>query len=100
MASSSAAEFDRWRQRLERERRSRAESESIAEKALRDFYRQQAEAELLRAIAVAANESSTIEEALQICLERVCGHVRWPVGHAYLLDPPRGVLVPTGIWHL
>ncbi len=95
------SELDRLRRRLDRERKARLESEAIAEHALRQLYTKQREVDLLRAIAVAANESSTIEDAMQICVERVCAYTSWPVGHVYLLteDSP-DLLVPTTIWHL
>ncbi|MCZ6508115.1 MAG: PAS-domain containing protein, partial [Acidobacteria bacterium] len=53
---------------------------------------------LLRNIVIAANEASSVEEALQSALHEVCIDTGWPVGHAYLVDDGR--LVPTGIWHL
>ena len=57
--------------------------------------------ELLQAIAVAANEAVTVEEAMQFCLDRVCDHTGWPVGHVYMLaDDGTGELVPTTLWHL
>lgn len=40
---------------------------------------------LLQAVAMAANEAQTIEEAMQICLDEVCALTGWPVGHGYLL---------------
>ncbi|HUE77101.1 MAG TPA: ATP-binding protein [Longimicrobiales bacterium] len=54
---------------------------------------------LLQVIAVAANEARTIEGALQMCLDEVCAHTGWPVGHAYLVDQETGALLPTGVWH-
>jgi PAS domain S-box-containing protein len=54
---------------------------------------------LLQVVAVAANESTTIEGALQTCLEAVCRHTGWPAGHAYMVDA-EGELASTGIWHL
>ena len=54
---------------------------------------------LLREVAVAANEATTIAEALGIALRSVCSSTGWPVGNAYIVapeGPPR--LVPTGIW--
>ena len=57
--------------------------------------------ELLQAIAVAANEAVTVEEAMQFCLDRPCDHTGWPVGHVYMLaDDGTGELVPTTLWHL
>ena len=54
---------------------------------------------LLKAVAVAANEARTVDEALQRALDEVCAYTGWPVGHAYLPGPD-GVLAPTGLWHL
>src|ERR671925_2406273 len=89
----------RLKKRLDREQRARAESETIAEKALSELYARKKEIELLQLITVAANEASTVKAAMRIALERVCAHTRWPVGHACLKDSA-GVLVSTGLWHL
>lgn len=57
--------------------------------------------QLLQDIAVAANEASTIESAMQFALDRVCTHTGWPVGHAYVRDEDgAGDLIPTVLWHL
>jgi PAS domain S-box-containing protein len=55
--------------------------------------------QLLQAVAIAANEARSVDEAIRTCLAEVCVHTGWPVGHAYLLSA-EGVLEPTGIWHL
>ncbi|MBI4608479.1 MAG: ammonium transporter [Candidatus Rokubacteria bacterium] len=69
-----------------------------AEAALRES---KAQVSLLQAVAVAANEASNVEEAMQIALDQVCAYTGWPVGHGYLLaDDGTGALVPTGLWHL
>ena len=93
------AELARLKKRLDRERRARAESEAIAEKSLSELYKKQKEIELLQAIAVAANEASTIDGAMQIALDQVCAYTRWPVGHVHLKDST-GELVSTTLWHL
>ena len=56
---------------------------------------------LLQSVTVAANQSSTIEQAAQACLERVCSHTGWPVGHVYLraADSPDEALW-TARWHV
>lgn len=41
---------------------------------------------LLMDVATAANEAHTIEEAVQLCLERICVHTNWCIGHAYLVE--------------
>jgi ammonium transporter len=57
--------------------------------------------QLLRRTAAAANESSSVEDALAVALEEVCRFTGWPIGHAFLAsrDDP-DLLVSTGIWHL
>ncbi|HEY8740306.1 MAG TPA: PAS domain S-box protein, partial [Candidatus Dormibacteraeota bacterium] len=56
-----------------------------------------AELELRRAIAVAANQAESVDEAMEVALERVCLHNGWPVGHVYLTTVD-GKLMSTGIW--
>lgn len=56
---------------------------------------------LLHAIAVAANEAETVEEALRATLRNVCTYSGWPIGHFYTCDPNNeDLLKPTSIWHL
>jgi ammonium transporter len=57
--------------------------------------------QLLRRTAAAANESSSVEDALAVVLDEVGGFTGWPIGHAFLVsrdDPDE--LVSTGIWRL
>jgi ammonium transporter len=57
--------------------------------------------QLLQRTAAAANESSTIDEAMTVALDEVCRFTDWPIGHAFLLsrdDPTQ--LVSTGIWRI
>jgi signal transduction histidine kinase len=63
----------------------------------RELYDRQQELELLRAIAVTANEASSVDEALQSALARICEYTGWPVGHVYLTTKG-GDLAPTSIW--
>ncbi len=56
--------------------------------------------QLNQAITRAANQATSVEEAMQIALDRVCAHTGWPVGHAYMLDESAGDLAPSAIWHL
>src|SRR5262249_7105074 len=45
--------------------------------------------------------AATVEDAMQIGLDRVCAFTGWPVGHVYLLDCENSsALEPTAIWHL
>ena len=51
-------------------------------------------------ITRAANEAASVEDAMQIALDRVCAHTGWPVGHVYLFDDAAGDLASAQIWHL
>ncbi len=58
-------------------------------------------ARLLEQVAAAANGSATSDVALQTCLDLVCAHVGWPVGHVYRrAEDGSSRLLPTAIWHL
>jgi signal transduction histidine kinase/HAMP domain-containing protein len=68
-----------------------------AEQALRE------QSEFLRlnqVITRAANEAASVEDAMQIALDRVCANTGWPVGHLYLFDDAAGDLAPAKIWHI
>ncbi|HZA27141.1 MAG TPA: PAS domain S-box protein [Actinomycetota bacterium] len=69
--------------------------------ALEASRRNTAFLELLNAVAVASNEASTVDEAVQTSLDEVCRLTGWPVGHAYMLPgDDHNVLVPSTLWHL
>jgi diguanylate cyclase (GGDEF)-like protein/PAS domain S-box-containing protein len=98
---TSHPDVERWRKRLEREKAARLETEAIAETTTRELYEKQQELLLLQEIAAAANEASTVEDALQAAVDGVCSFTGWPVGNAYLAaDDGSGELVPSGVWHL
>jgi signal transduction histidine kinase len=62
---------------------------------------EKARVQLLQEVAVAANQARGIDEAIRICLDRVCAFTGWPVGNAYRLAPDAsGELIPTKLWHL
>jgi ammonium transporter len=57
--------------------------------------------QLLRRTAAAANESSSVEQALAAALDEVCKFTGWPIGHAFLVSPDDpDLLVSTGVWHM
>jgi ammonium transporter len=56
---------------------------------------------LLRRTSAAANESSSVEEAMALTLDEVCEFTGWPIGHAYLVGRENpDELVSTGIWRI
>jgi len=96
-----AEDTEKLRRRCERERNARLAAEAIAEKGLRELYEKQQQLQLLEAIAVAANQSASVEDALQFALTAVCQSTGWPLGHAYLVLPADGTkrLRSAGVWH-
>jgi ammonium transporter len=70
-------------------------------RVLAAFERRTESLQLLRRTAAAANESSSVEDALAAALDEMSRFTGWPIGHAFLVsreDPD--VLVSTGIWRL
>jgi DNA-binding response OmpR family regulator/signal transduction histidine kinase len=56
--------------------------------------------QLLQAVTVAANRSSSIEQAARVCLERICSHTGWPIGHLYLCPNHSSEELISTLWHL
>lgn len=57
--------------------------------------------QLLQSVTVAANRSSTIEHTARTCLDQICTHTGWPVGHVYLrANNAPEELVSGGLWHI
>ncbi len=55
---------------------------------------------LMQSIVASANESTDINKTIAICLDLVCTHTNWPLGHYYArTDDGTGDLVSTNIWH-
>src|SRR5438309_2136899 len=104
MGEQTARDFsveDKLRRRWERERSARLEAEAIAERGLRDLYDKQQQLQLLEAIAVAANQAMSVEDALQFAVTTVCQFTGWPLGHVYLTQVHGGTkrMHSTTIWH-
>ncbi|MBL8266187.1 MHYT domain-containing protein [Steroidobacter sp.] len=71
------------------------------ERTTQALHRQVSFKELLQSIAVAANEATSIEAAMQFALDRVCVHTGWPVGHVYFHAPGAITeLVSSSLWHI
>ncbi|MGZ5183207.1 MAG: hypothetical protein ACXWC2_22230, partial [Ramlibacter sp.] len=95
------AEIARLERRLKREVAARQEAEAIAERGLRDLFERQQEISLLENIAVAANEASGVNEAMQRALDAMCRYANWPLGHLWLIAERHGErrFDSTSIWH-
>ena len=71
------------------------------EERIATLYETKMQIELLGAIAVAANESTCVEDLLQTALAKICQTTGWTLGHAYIVRPvTEGVrLFSTGRWY-
>jgi diguanylate cyclase (GGDEF)-like protein len=96
---AGSPELRRAERRLDRERRAREEAERISEQVTRALYTKSGELALLEAVATASNEARTVEDALQVAVERVCEFAGWPVGHALVRDAVDDELASSGTWH-
>ncbi|MDH5508740.1 MAG: PAS domain S-box protein [Nitrospinota bacterium] len=54
--------------------------------------------QLLQEIAFAVNEVDTVDEAMSVCLNKVCRHTAWEIGHVYKPDE-EDTLHPTELWY-
>lgn len=58
-------------------------------------------AKLLHEIAIAANDATSPDEAIQVCLDTVCAYTGWPVGHALMpCKGSNGELESSRLWHI
>lgn len=90
-------------ERLARERWARLRAEAVAERRLRELRLQQQRIDLLEAIVMAANKATGINEAFEFTMRDICHYMRWPLGHAFVVDgdaPDGGPrLRPSGAWY-
>ena len=100
-AVDGSTELAKLQRRLDRERRSRAEAERIAEDGLRALYEKQNQLQLLEEIAVAASQAHSVREAMQFAVDRVCAFTGWPLGHVYLVSDDRTStrMLTTDVWY-
>jgi len=67
-----------------------------AENALRQTMRSD---ELLRQTAMAANDATSADEAMAVCLEAICRHGEWDLAGVFVLaDDDSGDMAPAGLW--
>ncbi|HYF45556.1 MAG TPA: PAS domain-containing protein, partial [Acidimicrobiales bacterium] len=56
--------------------------------------------ELIQSVAVAANQATSLDHAMQTGLTAVCEFTGWPVGQVHLVRDDGTGLRPAGIWHV
>ena len=84
--------------RLDRQRRARVAADAISDHATGVLYDKQQHLKLLQTVAIAANESPTLDDALQATVDGICRHFGWPVGHVYLAIGTTAILTLSEIW--
>ncbi len=62
-----------------------------------ELSRQGALVQLLQEVAIAANETNNVSSAFQYTIDRLCQHLKWPLGHALLTDED-GSLSSSPLW--
>jgi predicted signal transduction protein with EAL and GGDEF domain len=99
--ASSDSEIERLKKLLGREQQSRLEAENLAKEMLHALHTAQKEVLLLQEIAFAANEQSSLEDALRFALARVCAYTGWAAGRVCFCkeDGTGGTPVPAAAWH-
>ncbi len=56
--------------------------------------------QLLKTLTAAANEATSVEDALRVALREICAYANWPVGHAYRVSKTgSNLLVAMNLWH-
>lgn len=55
--------------------------------------------QLLQHVAVAANEATTIQQAVQAAIKHICQHMGWAIGHAYVTDACQTTASAMMLWH-
>ncbi|HJT17349.1 MAG TPA: diguanylate cyclase, partial [Thermoanaerobaculia bacterium] len=93
---TDAQELAQLVKRLERHRRARQATDAISEQSTRALYDNSQHLRLLQAVAIAANESSSLDDALLSAVDQICAQLGWPVGHAYLTITQ--ILALSDIW--
>jgi len=101
-ARELADEAAKLSRRLQRERKTRLAAEQIAETGLRELYEKQQQLQVLEKIAAAANQTASVEDALEFAIATICQYTGWMVGHAYVCEQegPGTRLYPSSIWYL
>lgn len=100
--TSSDSELERLKELLSREQQSRLDAETLAKEMLHALHTAQKEVKLLQEIAFAANEQSSLEDALRFALKCVCAYTGWPAGRVCFCkeDGTGKAAVPAVVWHV
>jgi len=96
----TTSEIAELRKAVDLERAARMAAEEAAGRFSRELSHNQRGLELLQTITMAANQATTIDQAMQIAVDRISSHTGWPLGHVYLqADDGSLDFVPRDVWH-
>ncbi len=58
--------------------------------------------DLANRTSTAIANAETVNDAVQGCLDEICGYIGWPMGHAYIVekDEEGELLRSLGVWHV
>jgi len=98
--AGTASEFADLKKAVDLERTARMAAEAAAGRFSQELSHNQRGLELLQTITMAANQATTIEQAMQIAVDRISAHAGWPLGHVYLqADDGSLEFIPLDVWH-
>jgi len=72
---------------------------SDRKQAEEELDRESARVRLMQQVAFAANEATSVRQALASCLRLVCESEGWDVGHVYFPSDGEARLVDAGLWY-
>jgi len=73
---------------------------SQLESAKQTVQRKATFVKLLQVVAVAANEATSVDAAMQFTIDQICLHTGWPLGHVYFRGHEVGAeLSSTEVWY-
>jgi PAS domain S-box-containing protein len=64
-----------------------------------ELHRKNSLIDVLRGVAMAANEAQNEREAMQGAIDLICTRTGWGIGHVFVADDS-GLLTSAGVWHM
>lgn len=72
---------------------------SKLEKANIQIADEEKKAQLLKNIAATAYDANSEEHVYKLSIRKFAEYIHWPIGHVYLIDEDRHILIPSSIWY-
>lgn len=74
--------------------------QQMVEGQTKELQQQAHKIAFLRSIAMIANQSSDLNDAMRESLKLVCDYIGWPLGHVYVSNTAGNCMKALGIWHI